>query len=81
MTKIILVGPASPLRGGISDFNEALAKSLVEKGFLVEDKKTTWLRTVDGKVTEKAPQICFPAMILIIKTLLIGSKVISIVII
>tara|TARA_B100000780_G_scaffold257709_1_gene207695 strand:- start:539 stop:1651 length:1113 start_codon:yes stop_codon:yes gene_type:complete len=36
MTKIIIVGPASPLRGGISDFNEALAKSLVEKGFLVE---------------------------------------------
>ena len=22
MTKIIIVGPASPLRGGISDFNE-----------------------------------------------------------
>lgn len=36
MTKIIIVGPASPLRGGISDFNEALAKSLVEKGFFVE---------------------------------------------
>ena len=36
MTNIILVGPASPLRGGISDFNEALAKSLLEKGFLVE---------------------------------------------
>ena len=36
MSKIIIVGPASPLRGGISDFNEALAKSLVEKGFLVE---------------------------------------------
>ena len=36
MTKIIIIGPASPLRGGISDFNEALAKSLVEKGFLVE---------------------------------------------
>lgn len=28
MNKIIIVGPASPLRGGISDFNEALAKSL-----------------------------------------------------
>jgi len=36
MTKIIIVGPASPLRGGISDFNEALAKSLKEKGYLVE---------------------------------------------
>ena len=36
MSKIIIVGPASPLRGGISDFNEALAKSLIEKGFLVE---------------------------------------------
>ena len=36
MTKIIIVGPASPLRGGISDFNEALAKSLEEKGYLVE---------------------------------------------
>ena len=29
MNKIIIVGPASPLRGGISDFNEALKKSLV----------------------------------------------------
>ena len=36
MTKIIIVGPASPLRGGISDFNEALAKSLTVKGYLVE---------------------------------------------
>lgn len=36
MTKIIIVGPASPLRGGISDFNEAFANSLVEKGYLVE---------------------------------------------
>ena len=36
MTKIIIVGPASPLRGGISDFNEALAKSFEEKGYLVE---------------------------------------------
>ena len=31
MNKIIIVGPASPLRGGISDFNEALAKALVLK--------------------------------------------------
>ena len=36
MTKIIIVGPASPLRGGISDFNEALAKSLTVNGYLVE---------------------------------------------
>ena len=36
MSKIIIVGPASPLRGGISDFNEALAKSLIEKGNDVE---------------------------------------------
>jgi glycosyltransferase involved in cell wall biosynthesis len=36
MSKIIIVGPASPLRGGISDFNEALAKSLIDKGNDVE---------------------------------------------
>ena len=34
MTKIIIVGPAYPLRGGISDFNEALAKSFHEKNIL-----------------------------------------------
>jgi glycosyltransferase involved in cell wall biosynthesis len=36
MNKIIIVGPASPLRGGISDFNEALAKALVLKNKDVE---------------------------------------------
>ena len=36
MTKIIIVGPASPLRGGISDFNEALAKSFYEKNIKIE---------------------------------------------
>lgn len=36
MTKIIIVGPASPLRGGISDFNEALAKSFFESGNNIE---------------------------------------------
>ena len=36
MNKIIIVGPASPLRGGISDFNEALAKSLGSKNKDVE---------------------------------------------
>ena len=36
MTKIIIVGPASPLRGGISDFNEALAKSFHEKNIKIE---------------------------------------------
>jgi glycosyltransferase involved in cell wall biosynthesis len=30
--KIIIIGPAFPLRGGIADFNEALAKSLSEQG-------------------------------------------------
>ena len=32
MSKLILVGPASPLRGGIADFNEALASELVNQG-------------------------------------------------
>ena len=36
MTKIIIVGPAYPLRGGISDFNEALAKSFYEKNIKIE---------------------------------------------
>ena len=34
--KIALIGPAHPLRGGIADFNEALARSLVEHGNEVE---------------------------------------------
>ena len=29
MSKIVIVGPASPLRGGIADFNEALACELI----------------------------------------------------
>ncbi len=33
---IILIGPAYPLRGGIADFNESFAKSLVEEGYPVE---------------------------------------------
>ncbi|GIR57805.1 MAG: hypothetical protein CM15mP65_03860 [Crocinitomicaceae bacterium] len=28
MSKIVLVGPAHPYRGGISDFNEAFASEL-----------------------------------------------------
>ena len=36
MSKLILVGPASPLRGGIADFNEALASELVNQGHQVE---------------------------------------------
>ena len=36
MSKILIVGPASPFRGGISDLNEAFAKSLVNQGFQVE---------------------------------------------
>jgi D-inositol-3-phosphate glycosyltransferase len=30
--KIIIVGPAYPLRGGIADFNEALAKTFIREG-------------------------------------------------
>ena len=30
--KVILVGPAYPLRGGIADFNEALAKAFINAG-------------------------------------------------
>ena len=36
MPKILIVGPASPYRGGISDLNEAFAKSLVNQGHEVE---------------------------------------------
>ena len=36
MSKLIVVGPASPLRGGIADFNEALAKELIKNGSQVE---------------------------------------------
>ncbi len=36
MSKIIIVGPAPPFRGGIADFNEAFAKSLVSAGHEVE---------------------------------------------
>ena len=36
MSKLIIVGPASPLRGGIADFNEALAIELVAQGHEVE---------------------------------------------
>ncbi|REJ82385.1 MAG: glycosyltransferase [Bacteroidetes bacterium] len=32
--KIIIIGPASPLRGGIADFNEALASAITEAGHL-----------------------------------------------
>ena len=32
MSKIVIVGPASPLRGGIADFNEALAGALMAQG-------------------------------------------------
>jgi glycosyltransferase involved in cell wall biosynthesis len=30
--KVVILGPAHPLRGGISDFNEALATSLLQEG-------------------------------------------------
>ena len=36
MSKIIIVGPAPPFRGGISDFNEAFATSLTKAGHNVE---------------------------------------------
>lgn len=36
MSKIIIVGPAPPFRGGISDFNEAFATSLSKAGHNVE---------------------------------------------
>ena len=36
MSKLIIVGPASPLRGGIADFNEALADELVTQGHQLE---------------------------------------------
>ena len=36
MSNIILVGPASPFRGGIADLNEAFALSLVKNGHKVE---------------------------------------------
>lgn len=36
MSRILLVGPASPYRGGISDLNEAFAKSLIEHNHQVE---------------------------------------------
>ena len=36
MSKLIIVGPASPLRGGIADFNEALARELIISGNDVE---------------------------------------------
>ena len=36
MSKLIVVGPASPLRGGIADFNEALAKEIIKNGSQVE---------------------------------------------
>lgn len=34
--KIIIVGPAFPLRGGIANFNEALARGLMKQGYDVE---------------------------------------------
>ena len=34
--KIVIIGPAFPLRGGIADFNEALATSLQDSGHQVE---------------------------------------------
>tara|TARA_B100001287_G_scaffold39130_1_gene28315 strand:+ start:22757 stop:23881 length:1125 start_codon:yes stop_codon:yes gene_type:complete len=36
MSKVIIIGPASPFRGGISDLNEAFANSLAETGYDVE---------------------------------------------
>mgnify|MGYP001168986748 CR=1 FL=1 len=36
MSKIVIVGPAPPFRGGIADFNEAFANSLVNAGHDVE---------------------------------------------
>ena len=36
MAKIIVIGPASPLRGGIADLNEAFAESLVQYNYEVE---------------------------------------------
>jgi D-inositol-3-phosphate glycosyltransferase len=33
--KIVILGPAFPLRGGIADFNEALASSLISEGHTV----------------------------------------------
>ena len=35
MSKIVIVGPAHPLRGGIADFNEAFAESLIDAGHQV----------------------------------------------
>jgi hypothetical protein len=31
--KIIIIGPAYPLRGGIANFNEALCRQMVAEGF------------------------------------------------
>ena len=36
MSKVIIIGPASPLRGGIADFNEALALELIAQNVEVE---------------------------------------------
>ena len=36
MSKIIIIGPAPPYRGGIADFNEAFANSLTKAGHEVE---------------------------------------------
>ena len=36
MSKIIIVGPASPLRGGIADSNESLALELINQNVDVE---------------------------------------------
>ena len=35
MSKIVIVGPAHPLRGGIADLNEAFAESLIDAGHQV----------------------------------------------
>lgn len=34
--RIVIIGPAHPLRGGIADFNHALAKELQQQGHIVE---------------------------------------------
>ena len=36
MAKIVIVGPAFPLRGGIANFNEALARAYQKQGYEVE---------------------------------------------
>src|SRR5215210_6128152 len=36
MAKVVIIGPAYPLRGGLATYNERLAKALQEQGDTVE---------------------------------------------